>query len=107
MPSFLITGRSLKNYREKGQTVPAEYVILKCLVCGEPVALSAEGGVKLAERVAAGDGPAGAVCTPCVLIVSAGARPHEIHTTRFGADLVERRDDAKAVLDFLMERSRS
>jgi hypothetical protein len=101
--AFLMTGRSLQNYRANGHELPADFPIVQCLGCGDSVTISPDGAARLDEARKRGDSPVGALCTPCTLRYT--PRNAEIRATKFGAELIERRGDARAILDVLLKRT--
>ncbi len=65
--ALLIAGRSLRNYRERGDTPPEGFPVVRCLFCGEECVVSEQAEGKLKKARAEGAEPCGVVCTPCLL----------------------------------------
>jgi hypothetical protein len=105
MNGFVVSGRSLKNYREKGVQVPPDCIILQCFVCGDSVTVSPEAAARLVEARDRGDQPVGALCTPCTVYVAAGpAGIAGVERSTHGAEVIGRVPEAREMYEFLKRR---
>ena len=105
MTGFIVSGRSLKNYREKGVQVPPDCIILQCLLCGDSVTVSPEAAVRLAAARDRGDQPVGALCTPCTVVAaSAPAGIAGVERSTHGTEVMGRRPEAREMYEFLKRR---
>ena len=67
--TFLVMGRSLKNYRAKGHAVPPDVVHLNCHFCDTAITITEKGAMRIGEAIARGDNGF-AICTSCTLLAS-------------------------------------
>jgi hypothetical protein len=68
----MITGRSLDNFREKGETPPPDWQMFPCEVCGQRVMITPDGARQYAEYKASGSfSRVGIICTPCTMVIGA------------------------------------
>jgi hypothetical protein len=102
--SVFVTGRSVANYLAKGDTVEPECVVVDCWFCEQPVVLSQVGGARLVATRERGE-LAGAVCTPCALILAAQEPGlSEVHLTPNGERISdENKGSARELIDELMK----
>ncbi len=109
--AIIVIGRPLANYMECGDTVPPDRVVLRCLGCKTPVAITAEANQKLAT---VGRQPgvriAGAMCQPCGTRAAevggrmSGCQPF-IGTTTHGAKRVAEDPQAARFLEDLKKKA--
>jgi hypothetical protein len=100
--TYYVSGRSLENWRAKGQNPPADAVHMPCGICRESITLSPEGAAKLIDATARGCQGA-ALCTRCSMVAVATHNGGvEIGMSDYCARQVAGSADAKATLDALL-----
>ena len=108
--TVLVTARRVANFREMGQTPPADALVTPCVNCGALVAISKGGAARMDAKRAEGARVA-AICTPCMLLHV--PKIQGVEMSEQGAALVERNPEvvkdsgirAKDVLSELIRRT--
>lgn len=105
--AWIITGRTLVDWAFCGKLVPRDQVHLTCLFCKAPLTVSAEGARILeAKKRDPQFGLCGAACGRCIKREGAVHPVAGIETTTTGAALLDRSQNARDLVQFLMERAK-
>jgi hypothetical protein len=95
----VIAGRTVKNYRQCGESIPRSFLILRCAACSAKVAISPDGAALLAHHSAS---------DPIVLCIDCALRgvPEyaELAMTRNAADQLDRSEASKPALDEFLRK---
>lgn len=106
--AFIITGRTILDWILTGhKELPADVRRLRCMFCGAPLTISAEGARRLAEHKRKPDFPVvGAACANCTKDAARHTPIGGIESTAAGAEVLERSQNARDLMQFLMERAK-